>query len=176
MLNTFDKGGALNVMIESPRGSAVKFKYDAAKKVMGISRPLPRGLVYPYDWGFVVATRAPDGDPMDAVVVWDGTSYPGIVMPCRLVGALKAEQNSRNTKRRERNDRLIVLPVDAPRHSHVKSVLDLPRREREELEQFFLHAVFFEDKDLRFLGWTGPDEARTLLQGTTRRKRAPRRK
>jgi len=67
-------------MVESPRGSSVKFKYDPDDDVMVLSRPLPAGLAYPYDWGFVPSTRAADGDPLDAVIVWDGTSYPGVVV------------------------------------------------------------------------------------------------
>ena len=55
----------------------VKFKYDPDEGVMMLARPLPLGLTYPYDWGFVPSTRAADGDPLDAVILWNGTSYPG---------------------------------------------------------------------------------------------------
>jgi inorganic pyrophosphatase len=171
MLGTFRKDGSLNVMVESPRGSSVKFKYDPEARVMTISRPLPEGLVYPYDWGFIPSTHAPDGDPIDAVIVWDGTSYPGVVIPCRVIGALKAEQTNRDTKRRERNDRIVALPVEAPRQAHIKSVFDLSQRERDELEQFFLHAVVFQGKNLELLGWEGQDEAAELV----RTSRSPRR-
>jgi hypothetical protein len=37
----------------SPRGSAIKFKYDPAEGVMTLARPLPAGLLYPFDWGFI---------------------------------------------------------------------------------------------------------------------------
>src|SRR5438045_2223542 len=45
-------------MVESPRGATVKFKYDPAARVMTLSRPIPLGLAYPFDWGFIRATRA----------------------------------------------------------------------------------------------------------------------
>ena len=77
MLSTFRKDGSLNVMVESPRGSSVKFKYDPDDEVMMLARPLPLGLIYPYDWGFVASTRAADGDPLDAVILWDGSAIQG---------------------------------------------------------------------------------------------------
>jgi inorganic pyrophosphatase len=151
-------------MVESPRGATVKFKYDAANKVMTISRPLPEGLAYPYDWGFIPSTRAQDGDPLDAVIVWDGTSYPGVVIPCRVIGALCASQINLKTRRRVRNDRIVALPIEAPRQAHITSVFDLPQRERDEMEQFFLHTVIFQGKELRMLGWVGPDRANKLIR------------
>ena len=43
-LPAFRKDGGLNVVIESPRGSRVKFKLDPETQVMTVSRPLPTGL------------------------------------------------------------------------------------------------------------------------------------
>jgi inorganic pyrophosphatase len=159
VLPAFRPDGSLNVVVETPRGSSVKFKYDVDEAVMALSRPLPAVLVYPHDWGFVPATRGPDGDPVDAIIVWDGASYPGIVIPSRAIGLLKVEQTNLTSRKRERNDRLAVLPVKAPRHAHIASVFDLSKRMRDELGQFFLHSVAFEGKALKLIGWTGPDAA-----------------
>jgi inorganic pyrophosphatase len=161
-------------MVESPRGATVKFKYDLANNVMTISRPLPEGLVYPYDWGFIPSTRAQDGDPLDAVIVWDGKSYPGVVIPCRVIGALLASQINLKTRRRVRNDRIVALPIEAPRQAHITSVFDLSERERGELEQFFLHTVIFQGKELKMLGWVGPDQATKLVGESRRTGRKPR--
>jgi len=135
---------------------------------MMLSRPLPLGLAYPYDWGFVPSTRAADGDPLDAFVLWDGASYPGIVLPCRPIGVLRAEQTNPTTHGRERNDRVAVLPVKAPRWDPVRSVFDLSERTRLELERFFLGVVAFERKDLKLAGWAGPAEAMDLVRTSER--------
>jgi inorganic pyrophosphatase len=164
VLPTFRKDGSLNVMVESPRGSSAKFKYDSDDDVIMLSRPLPAGLIYPYDWGFVPSTIAADGDPLDAVIVWDGTSYPGVIVPCRVIGVLNVEQTNLHSKRRERNDRLAVLPIKAPRHEGIVSIFDLTGRIRDEIERFFLHAVTFEGKELALLGWQGPLEAQAAVQ------------
>jgi inorganic pyrophosphatase len=165
-LPAFADDDSVNVVVESPRGSTLKFKYDANHGVMMLSRPLPVGLAYPHDWGFIPSTRAPDGDPLDAIVIWDGVSYPGVVVPCRPIGVLRVEQTNVVSGGRERNDRLVVLPTKAPRWDSHRSIFDFAERVRLELRQFFLAAVAFEAKDLEILGWAGPDDAIALARAS----------
>jgi inorganic pyrophosphatase len=164
MPRPFRDDGSVNVVVETPRGSQAKFKYDPETGSMMLSRPLPTGIVYPYDWGFIPSTRAADGDPLDAMVLWDGAGFPGLIVASRLIGILRVAQKSQTTGGRERNDRVFVLPVKAPRFDQVRSVLDLPERVRLELEQFFLHVVAFEGKEVELLGFAGADEAERVLR------------
>jgi inorganic pyrophosphatase len=130
---------------------------------MMLSRPLPSGFAYPCDWGFVPGTRAPDGDPIDAALVWDSASYPGLLVPARIVGALRVEQSDPSGKR-QRNDRIVAIPGKAARHTNISGVGDLPERARKELEHFFSAVVAFENKDLRLLGWSDRAEAEGLVR------------
>jgi inorganic pyrophosphatase len=102
------------------------------------------------------------------MVLWDAASYPGIVVPSRIVGVLRVDQQNARSGERERNDRLFVLPVKAARFDHIQSVLELPQRVRDEIEQFFVNVVAFEGKDLRVLGFAGPDEGDRLLRAAVR--------
>jgi inorganic pyrophosphatase len=77
---------------------------------------------------------------------------------CRPVGILEVEQKS-NKSKKERNDRIFVVPDRSPLETDVKDVRHLPDRAREELEQFFRATNVLENKELDFLGWQGPDEA-----------------
>jgi inorganic pyrophosphatase len=163
-LPAFRRDGSVNIVVESPRGSTVKFKYDDETGAMTVSRPLPSGVTYPHDWGFIPSTQAADGDPLDAMVLWDGTSFPGIVVPSRIIGLLRVEQTRAGSDARERNDRLFALPIKAPRLEQVRSIFDFPERARLELEQFFIHAVAFEGKSLKLLGFDGPAEADRMLR------------
>jgi inorganic pyrophosphatase len=171
-LPAFSADDMINLVVESPRGSTLKLKYDADQRVMTLSRPLALGLRYPYDWGFVPSTRAADGDPLDGFVMWEGSAYPGVVLACRPIGVLYVEQTDRERHVRERNDRLALLPANAPRMDGLLSVFDFHERVRAELERFFLEAVAFEGKELKTLGWGGPADAMTLVRASRRDREA----
>jgi inorganic pyrophosphatase len=169
-LPAIDRSDHVQVVIESPRGSSLKLKYDPERGVFTLSRPLPIGLVFPHDWGFVPSTRGPDGDPVDAMVIWDEASFPGLVLSCRLIAILQVEQNSRRRAgTRERNDRLIAVPVEARRYDRVRDVGDLSSRLRKELETFFLASTALEGKDLKVLGWSDASAAMALIKPRSRR-------
>lgn len=163
-LPPFVQPDILNVVIETPRGSTAKFKFDAELGAMRLSRPLILGLTYPCDWGFVPSTHGPDGDPVDAFVMWDGTSFPGVVLEGRPIGVLQVEQTNQLSGARERNDRIATVPIQAPRCAPIRTIFDVSERGRQELERFFLSAVAFQQKELRLLGWAGPDEALGLVR------------
>jgi inorganic pyrophosphatase len=156
------------VVVESPRGSAIKLKYDPGLGAMSISRPLALGLAYPFDWGFVPSTRGEDGDPVDAALFWDVATFPGVVVPCRALGVVQVEQRRTEGTGRARNDRILALPIHARRETELTSAISLPRRVRDELEHFFVAATALEHKDAQILGWAGPDAALELLRLTTR--------
>src|SRR5262245_4124815 len=172
-IKAFRPGGGVNVVIESPRGSSVKFKFDPKLGVFAVSRPLIDGLEYPHDWGFVPSTRAADGDPLDAMVLWDRASFPGVVIACRLIGLVGVEQNSKKTPgTRERNDRVMALPLNAPQFDHVKDIDDLSARKLNEIESFFVAVTTFENKDVELLGWSGADQAYALVKASSRAKKS----
>jgi inorganic pyrophosphatase len=155
--------GAIHVVIESPRGATVKLKYEPSLGVMTVARALPLGLAYPFDWGFVPGTAAEDGDPLDAMIVWDAASFPGTVVRCRAVGVVRLEQDRKGGGQRIRNDRLILLPLKYERGAPVEDVAHLPARLREEIEQFFLMTVVFGRRNPRVLGWGSAAEAERLV-------------
>jgi inorganic pyrophosphatase len=163
---TFAAGDVFHVVVEAPRGSTLKLKYDPELGAMSVSRPLPIGLTFPFDWGFVPSTRAADGDPLDAMLLWDVPSYPGVVVRCRALGVLHVEQNRSNydPSQRIQNDRIMSIPVDARREHGITSVAALPARVRQELEQFAIAATALEGKDVRVVGWGDADAALELVQ------------
>jgi inorganic pyrophosphatase len=156
--------GAIHVVVESPRGATVKLKYDPGLGVMTVARALPQGLAYPYDWGFVPGTCAADGDPIDALIVWDAASFPGTVVRCRAIGVVKLEQDAKGGGRL-RNDRIILLPVKYERGAPVHDAADLPERLREEIAQFFLMTAVFGRRNPAVIGWGGAAEADRLVDG-----------
>ena len=153
-----DRDGVMRVVIESPAGARVKLKYAPDLGGFVLSRPLVLGVSYPFDWGFVPGTAAPDGDPVDAMVLLDVPTYPGVIIPCRALALLQVEQNAKDGGR-QRNDRIIVEPVVARR-----SPGEVADHVKQELEQFFLSATLFEGKDVEILGWDDARAADALVE------------
>jgi inorganic pyrophosphatase len=160
-----------HVVVESPRGSSLKLKYEPRWEAMSVSRPLPAGVVFPFDWGFIPSTEATDGDPLDAMLLWDVTSYPGLVLECRVVAVLQVDQNRTNHDRssRIRNDRIMAIPTAARRERQIENLEDLPLRLREELEQFAAAATALEGKDVHVIGWEDSGAALTLIRNCLRK-------
>ncbi len=156
-LPLFTDDGDVHAVIETPRGSHVKFAYDSKLKAFVLRKSLLTGLTYPHDWGFIPSTKADDGDPLDVMVIHEGTTYPGVVLICRIIGILEVEQKSK--KKSERNDRLFAVPVRSHSENALRDVGDLTKPVQEELEKFFIATEELEDKKLKILGWEGPKQA-----------------
>lgn len=166
-LPAFAHDDVFHVVVESPRGSSIKFKHDPELDVFGISRPLPLGLVYPCDWGFVPSTKGPDGDPIDAAVWWDVSTFPGVVIECRALAVIEIDQNVPDESgQRRRNDRILAVPVEARRERALLAGESLSARVREELELFFVTAAALEGKDPKILGWGAPAAALALIRSS----------
>jgi inorganic pyrophosphatase len=166
LLPSFAGEDIFHVVIESPRGSTLKLKYCAEWEAMGISRPLPAGLVFPFESGFVPSTRNADGDPLDVFVVWDVCSFPGVVLSCRALGVLKVEQNAVNfdASRRIRNDRVIALPIETRREVDWQALEDIPARVRQEWIEFTIASGALDGKDAAAIGWGARSEALSLIR------------
>lgn len=161
-LSPFTEDGAVRVIVESPRHSALKYEYDPDLDAIKVSRQLPLGLTYPYDWGFVPGTKAEDGDPVDALVMHGSGAYPGIVLECAPIGMITV----RERRKREwiSNHRLVLRPAWQGATEGVDRVARLPRESVRELEQFFVNAAFFTGKAMTVTGWRGPREALALVR------------
>ena len=153
----------VNVVVETPRGSRNKFKYDDRLALFCLHSVLPAGSAFPYDFGFVPASKAPDGDPIDVLLLMDVPVYPGCVVPARLVGVIEAEQKEKGQKR-TRNDRLVAVATDAHDYRDLKSIDDINANLLKELEHFFISYNKAKGREFRFLRTAGPKHALKLLR------------
>lgn len=163
-LPTWADDDHVHAVVETPRGSRAKFEFEPKLRTFTLSKPLIAGLTYPYDWGFIPSTQADDGDPLDVLIIHEAATYPGVVLICRPIGLLEVLQTKRGKK--ERNDRLFVVPDRAPFEGHLQDIRRMPRRAIGELEAFFRATDALEAKQLDFRGWRGPGEAKKLIKKT----------
>jgi inorganic pyrophosphatase len=155
-------GGCVHVVVETPRLARVKLAYEPELESFVMSRALMLGLAFPYDWGFLPSTLGEDGDPLDALIIHDAETSPGLVVRCRIAGVLKVEQ--KEDGKSERNDRFIAVPDHDHRAKDLDDARDLSKAVKSEIEKFFEASVATEDKELKFLGWAGPKEALKLIK------------
>lgn len=158
--------GDFLAVVETPKGSAIKYEFDRQLQAMTISKYLSLGLVYPFDFGFFPSTIAEDGDPLDVMVLADVGSFAGLVQKVRLLGALATEQKEKGATLR--NDRILAVPVELSRRRHLKDARDLDAGLRNEIELFLRATDVLEPKSLVFLGWKGPRAARRLVDAAAR--------
>jgi inorganic pyrophosphatase len=156
-LPTWADSGHVHAVVETPRGSRAKLEFDPKLGAFTLAKPLLAGLTYPYDWGFIPSTKAEDGDPLDVLIIHDAATYPGLVLTCKPIGVLEVLQSSKGKK--ERNDRVFVVPDRSPFEGDLQDIRRLPSRATKELEKFFEATNALEAKTLRFLGWRGPAKA-----------------
>ena len=93
LLKPVDKhDGILQVIIETPKGSRNKFAFDDKQNIFALKDVLPAGMTFPHDFGFLPKTLAPDGDPIDVLLLMDEPAFPGIAVRARLIGIIEGEQ------------------------------------------------------------------------------------
>lgn len=167
LLKPVDKeDGILQVVIETPKGSRNKFAFDPKQKVFGLRKVLPAGMVFPYDFGFLPQTLAPDGDPIDVLLLMDEPAFPGIVVRARLIGVIEGEQI--DGKKKNRNDRLLAVAESNYLYADIKRATDLPDEFLSQLEQFFVNYHRLEGKEYRLLGCKSAAEASKLIKKAQR--------
>jgi inorganic pyrophosphatase len=156
------KEGLVQVIIETPAKSRNKFAYDPDQGIFALKKVLPAGMVFPYDFGFLPQTLAPDGDPIDVLLLMDEPAFPGCAVRARLVGVIEGEQL--DGKKKIRNDRLIAVAEANHQYANVRKLKDLPSQWMKEVQDFFVNYHNLEGKKYRLLGCKGADAAMTLIK------------
>jgi inorganic pyrophosphatase len=153
--------GDLNVIIETPKGCRNKFKYEPGLGLFIINKVLPAGSVFPFDFGFVPATLAEDGDPLDVLVLMDEPVFTGCLVPSRIVGVIEAEETQKG--KTERNDRLVAVSIASEDQAKLRKLGDLDPHLLKEIEHFFESYNRMGKKEFKCLGAFGPKRAQKLV-------------
>ena len=161
-LAAFDEEtGDLNAVIETPRGSRNKYKFDEKTGIFSLSGILPLGASFPFDFGFVPNTLGGDGDPLDVLLLMDEPAFPGCLVPSRLVGVIEAEQTEDG--KTERNDRLIAVACKSLTLGDVESIKDLNENTLAQIKHFFVSYNEIKGKKFEPKGEFGARKAKNLI-------------
>ena len=153
--------GDINVVIEIPQGSAVKYEIDKDSGAVVVDRFLFTPMAYPAAYGFIPGTLADDGDPADALVLAPAGIVPGAVIRARPIGMLQMEDES------GQDEKIICVPHDKihPLYKSVQRIEDLPEIVRSQIEHFFTRYKDLEPgKWVKVTGWADRAAAEQVIE------------
>ncbi|HNY35882.1 MAG TPA: inorganic diphosphatase [Candidatus Pacearchaeota archaeon] len=151
----------LNIFIENPKGSSNKYELDKESGKIMLDRALYSSVYWPFEYGFIENTLSEDGDPLDAVVLVNEPTFPGCVIPCKIIGMLDMEDESGI------DYKIIAVPDDKidPRFKHINSIDDLPEHQKKEIQEFFETYKRLEpNKWVKVVGFKSKDEAERIIE------------
>ena len=121
----------VDALIEIPLGSKNKYELDKATGRIRLDRVLYAAMIYPAEYGIIENTLAPDGDPLDILVICSDPTFPGSIVPARVLGYLDMEDDGKL-------DYKLISVVDCdPRYDDVTQLEHLSPFVLKEIENFF---------------------------------------
>lgn len=172
-LGTHDPdSGLVQVIIDTPQGSRNKYKYDETLQLFRLSKVLPLGSAFPYDFGYIPCTRAEDGDALDVLIIGEAPLFPGCLVTVRLIGVFQAEQTEGG--KTFRNDRLVGVIETSVNRPEIQSLDELGEQRLAAIEHFFMAYNQAEGRQFTPRGRYGPEVAERLVTDGIRRCEAAR--
>ncbi|MSW93682.1 MAG: inorganic pyrophosphatase [Actinobacteria bacterium] len=153
-----------DVTIEIPGGSRNKYEVDHATGRMRLDRMLFTSTRYPHDYGFIDNTLGQDGDPLDALVMTQEPTFPGIVISCRAIGMFRMTDEAGG------DDKVLCVPAGDPRLEHLRDIHHVAEFDRLEIQHFFeVYKDLEPGKSVEGASWEGRAEAEAEIHASIKR-------
>jgi inorganic pyrophosphatase len=155
-----DPPGDINVIIEIPKGSNIKYEIDIECGLLLVDRKLPTSMVYPFNYGFIPMTKESNGDPVDVFILGDDPLLPMSIIQVHPIGVLLTEdQDGQDSK-------IVAVPVEKvdSYYSALKDLTSLSIPIRNKLEHFIQHHKDLEEyKYVNIIGWKNKNVAEKII-------------
>lgn len=151
----------LNIFIENPKGTSNKYELDKESGRIMLDRALYSSVYWPFEYGFIENTLSEDGDPLDAMVLVNEPTFPGCVIPSKVIGMLNMEDESGI------DYKIIAVPDDKidPRFKHINSIDDLTEHQRKEIQEFYETYKRLEpNKWVKVVGFESRERAEEIIE------------
>lgn len=145
----------VNVLIEIPKGTNVKYEFDKEMEVMVVDRFSKTSMNYPCNYGFVPATLSGDGDPVDVLVLSEKSISLGTVITVKPIGMLEMEDESGV------DAKVLGVPsVTGDMYSGYNDITDVSEEIKTQIKHFFEHYKELDKgKWVKLKDWLGRDAA-----------------
>lgn len=148
----------VEAIIEIPLKTRNKFEVDKKSNRIKLDRVLYSAMSYPAEYGYIENTLANDGDPLDILVISSEATFPGCVVPARVIGYLKMLDNGF-----EDYKLISVVDVD-PRYKEINKLSDLSNFTLEEIKDFFQNYKTLQNIKVEVYEYHDLDEALELIK------------
>ncbi|MDO5698172.1 MAG: inorganic diphosphatase [Dermatophilus congolensis] len=120
-----------DVTVEIPKGQRNKYEVDHETGRIRLDRMLFTSTQYPSDYGYIEDTLGEDGDPLDALVLLDQPTFPGVLIQARAIGMFHMRDEAGG------DDKILCVPAKDPRAMHRQKLEDISEFDRLEIQHFF---------------------------------------
>jgi inorganic pyrophosphatase len=156
----------VEIVVEIPRGSRNKYEFDEEALVYRLDRVLSSAVFYNFDYGFIEATRADDGDHTDALLIIDEPTFTGCHVWARPVGGLEMHDE------KGFDFKVLCVALGDPNQRHIERLDQVRPHRLVEIENFFQTYKLLENKQVDINGWRDRDRAHDVLREDRERFRA----
>ncbi len=132
----------VNVIVEIPKGSKVKYELDKKTGIICVDRILHGALQYPMNYGFIPQTYCDDKDPLDVLLIGDYPFVPNCLVKARIIGGFNMIDDG------EKDDKIFAVHDDDPLYRHIYTVEDLSPFLIKEVKNFFATYKILENKEV----------------------------
>jgi inorganic pyrophosphatase len=155
----------VHCLIEIPKGSRNKYEWDEELQAIKLDRFLFASVVYPTDYGFIPETIGEDGDPLDAMVCVTEPTFPGCVIPVKVIALFRMRDD------KGVDDKVVCIPQHDPNWGHVDKLEDLGEPLRDEISHFFSIYKQPEGIAVKVDGWFPREQAIEIIEEAKARYR-----
>tara|TARA_B100001287_G_C22487877_1_gene437556 strand:+ start:269 stop:751 length:483 start_codon:yes stop_codon:yes gene_type:complete len=129
-----------NAIIEISKNTNLKYEYNKEKNCMVLDRVIPNSNYFPYNYGFIPDTLAPDNDPIDIILLSSHQIIPGCLVKIDVIGGIETHDEN------GRDDKIICkLTSNCDReYDHVKDITDISENMMKKIVYFLKH---YKDND-----------------------------
>ena len=148
----------VDAIIEIPLGTKNKYELDKKINKIRLTRVQYSSMTYPSEYGYIDGTLAPDGDPVDILVISSEASFPGCVIEAKVLGYLDTIDGGHG------DPKIIAVNNVDPRCNFYNSLDELPKHCLIEIKNFFQNYKLLQDIKVEVFDYHGIDEAVNIIE------------
>ncbi|MCI0532698.1 inorganic diphosphatase [bacterium] len=148
----------LNVIVEIPKFSRVKYELDKETGLIKMDRVLYSPMYYPANYGFVPQTLWEDGDPLDVFVLAHEPLIPGCLVEASPIAMLPMTDGG------EDDVKILSIPAEDPRLNKISDITAVEPHLLEEIRHFLKVYKDLQKKEVAVGDWHGKKDAFAAIE------------